>query len=152
MVLFISQAPVLVVLIPVVILIALFEMVGLKTRLNILVLSAVALVCLTAAPLISASSSVTAALLYAIGVTLAVLLALYTLAMARRGKQRLWLTGVLLACCAALVAGIAVRLALAGHNANSAALATFVLSFVPGVCTLLYGLFSPDIPKPRGSM
>jgi Na+/melibiose symporter-like transporter len=135
----------------IIILIALFEMVGLKTRRNILVLSAIALMCLTAALPVSASSTVTALLLYAVGVTLAVLLALYTLATARRGKQRLWLAGVLVACCAALVAGIAARLALAGQSAN-AATATFALSFVPALCTLLYGLFAPDIPKPRGSM
>ena len=151
MVVFMSQAPVLVVLISIVVLIALFEMVGLKTRLNSLVLSAVALVCLTAALPVSGTSPVTADLLYAVGVTLAVVLALYMLATARRGKQRLWLAGVLAACFAALIADIAARVALAGQSSSSAT-ATFALSFVPAVCTLLYGLFAPDIPKPRGNM
>jgi hypothetical protein len=151
-VLFMSQAPILVLLVPAIVLIALFEMVGLKARRNILALSAVAQICLIAALLASASNTVIASLLYGLGVTLAVLLALYTLATSRRGKQWPWFSGVLSACCVTLIAAIAVRATLGSQNADSAAVVIFALTLVPGLTTLVYGLFAPDIPKPRGNM
>ena len=51
MIIFMSQAPILVAVLLMLLLIALFELIGLKTRYNIAVLAAVALVCLGAAAL-----------------------------------------------------------------------------------------------------
>lgn len=149
MVVFISQAPIFAVLLPVLVMVVLVEMIGMKVRRNILVLSALGLVCLGASALVGASDSPVAGLLYAIGVSLSVILALYALATARRGKQGWWFVGVLIASVATLVGAIAAREALSQEDA---AIAVFALTFVPGACALLYGLLAPDIPRPRGSI
>ncbi len=83
MIIFMSQAPILVAILLMLLLIALFELIGLKTRFNIAIFSAVSLLCLGAAALMRNGASVVPAILYAVGASLAMLLALYTLATAR---------------------------------------------------------------------
>lgn len=146
-----SQAPIFVVLTPVLMLVAVLEMIGLQARRNIAVLSAISLLCIVAAAVMSGRSPFVAALLYAVGVVLAVILILYALAMARRGQQWTWFTGLLLAAVATLAGEVALRAALAQPNAEGAAVAAFTLTFVPAMGALAYGLFAPDIPKLRGS-
>lgn len=150
MVLFMSQAPILPALVAAMLLVALLELIGLTVRRNIAMLSLLSLLCLGAAPFISGQSSDVAALLYAIGAVLAIILALYVLATARRGRQWTWFTAFLLAVVATLAGDIAARVMLAQQDAAGAAVALFTLTFVPPVCALAYGLLAPDIPKPRG--
>jgi hypothetical protein len=148
----ISRSPVPALVLPMLILIALFELIGLKIRRNILVLSVVGLVCLVAAAPVGMSSPDVAGWLYATRVTLSVILALYTLATARRGKQRGWFVGVLLGAIAALVGIVTARAMLTQQNALLIGVMIFALSFAPAMSTLLYGLFAPDIPKSRASV
>jgi hypothetical protein len=153
MIIFMSQAPILGVALPVLLLVVLFEIIGLKTRTNIAVLAMAALLCLGAAALLllGDGASNLPLVLYAVGVVLATILALYALATARRGQQRAWFVGLLITVVVALGTGVGIRAVLAPQDAESAAVLTFALAFVPAVGALLYGLFAPDIPKPRGS-
>src|SRR5690242_20685359 len=106
MIIFMSQAPILVAVLLMLLLIALFELIGLKARYNIAVLSAVSLLCLGAAALERNGDPVLPAILYAVGVSLAMLLALYALATARRGRQRMWFVGLLVVAILTLAAVI----------------------------------------------
>jgi hypothetical protein len=151
MIIFMSQAPILFVALPLLVLIALFELIGLKMRRNIQVLSVVALACLLAAVPVSASNAGPAALLFATGVTLSIILALYSMATARRGKQWPWFMGLLLVAVAAVVSVIIVHVTVGAKAANLGAELIFVLTVLPGASALLYGIFAPDILKPRGS-
>jgi uncharacterized membrane protein len=151
MLIFMSQAPILVALLGALLLVALLEMIGIKVRHNITVLSLISLLCLGAAPLVNELDSGMAGLLYAVGAVLAVILALYVLATARRGRQRAWFTSILLTAVATLVGAVVVRAVVAQHDAEGAAITIFALTFVPPVSALAYGLLAPDIPKPRGS-
>src|SRR5579859_2646024 len=109
MVIFISQAPIFAVLLPVLMVVVLVEIIGMKVRRNILVLSALGLVSLGASALVVADDSPVAGLLYAIGVTLSVILALYALATARRGKHGWWFVGLLIVGAATLMGAIVAR-------------------------------------------
>ncbi|HET8907411.1 MAG TPA: hypothetical protein VFN11_10655 [Ktedonobacterales bacterium] len=158
MIIFMSQAPILGVALPVLILVVLFEifgeMVGLKTRINIAVLSVVGLLCLGAAGflLLGDGYSNLGLVVYAAGVVLGTILALYALVTARRGQQRPWFVGILISVVVTLGVGIWIHAVLAQQDAGSAAVLTYSLAFVPALIALIYGLFAPDIPKPRGSM
>lgn len=152
MIIFMSQAPILVAILLMLILIALFEPIGLKTRYNIVMFSAMSLLCLGAAALIRNGASVAPAILYAVGVSLAILLALYTLATARRGRQRMWFVGLLIAAVVTVGAVFVIHTAMAGQDAEGEATLIYALTFVSAVSALMYGLFAPDIPKPKGSM
>jgi hypothetical protein len=152
MVLFTSQAPILAVGVPVLLLAVLFEMVGLKTRLNITVLSTVALLCLVVAIFVRDGSIDLSEILYAVGVALAVILALYALATARRGQQRMWFTGLLIVVIVTVAVAFGIWVVIAPQDAESAAVMSYALTFVPSLGALMYGLFAPDIPKLRGSM
>lgn len=145
-----NSMPLFVVIIPLLVLVALFEMIGLKTRHNIAVLSVLALLCLVATTLIGGQNPNIAGLLYAIGVVLASILAFYALATARRGRQQAWFASLLIMIVATLGGGFALRAALAPRDAAGAATLIFVLTLVLAASTLAYGLFAPDIPKPRG--
>jgi hypothetical protein len=92
------------------------------------------------------------AILYAIGVSLAMLLALYALATARRGRQRVWFAGILVVAILTLTTVIVIHTAMAGQDADGAATITYALTFVPAISALMYGLFAPDIPRPKGSV
>lgn len=154
MIIFMSQAPILGVALPLLVLVVLFEMVGFKTRINIAVLSAVGLVCLGASGLLllGDGSSNLGLVVYAAGVVLGTILSLYALVTARRGRQRPWFVGVLITVVVTLGVGIWIHAVLAQQDAESAAVLAYSLSFVPALIALIYGLFAPDIPKPRGSM
>src|SRR5690242_3378844 len=125
MIIFMSQAPILVAVLLMLLLIALVELIGLKARYNIAVLSAVSLLCLGAAALERNGDPVLPAILYAIGVSLAMLLALYALAMARRGRQRRWFAGLLIVAALTLAAVIVIHSAMAGQDAEGAATVTY---------------------------
>lgn len=152
MIIFMSQAPILVAVLLMLLLIALFELIGLKARYNIAVLSVVSLLCLGAAALERNGDPVLPAILYAVGVSLAMLLALYALATARRGRQRRWFAGLLIVAILNLAAVIAIHTATTAQDAEGAAIVTYALTFVPAISALMYGLFAPDVPKPKGSL
>jgi hypothetical protein len=152
MIIFMSQAPILVAVLLMLLLIALFELIGLKTRYNIAVLAAVSLLCLVAAALERNGDPVLPAILYAIGVSLAMLLALYALATARRGRQRMWFAGLLIVAILTLGAVIVIHTAMGAQDAEGAAIMTYALTVVPAISALMYGLFAPDIPKPKGGV
>jgi len=80
------------------------------------------------------------------------LLARYALATARRGRQRRWFAGHLIVAILTLGTVIAIHMAMAAQDAEGAATMTFALTFVPAISTLAYGLFAPDIPKPKGGI
>jgi hypothetical protein len=154
MIIFMSQAPILGVALPLLVLVVLFEMVGFKTRTNIAVLSVVGLLCLGASGLLLLGDGYSnlGLVVYAAGVALGTILSLYALVTARRGQQRPWFLGILIAVVVAMGGGIWIHAVLAQQDAGSAAILTYSLSFVPALIALMYGLFAPDIPKPRGSM
>lgn len=147
MVIFLWQLPVIPVLIGVLVLIALFEAVGLKVRWNILVQALLALLCLVVALVLSESGPGVAVWLEAGGIVLSVMVVLYTLATARRGKQWPWFASVLLASLACVAGLILVQTTLAQQNAAMAGVLAFALRFVPAICAALYGLFAPDVPR-----
>jgi hypothetical protein len=147
-----SQAPILAAILLMLLLIALVELIGLKARHNITAFSTVSLLCLGAAALVRNDAPVLPAILYAIGVSLAMLLALYALATARRGRQRRWFAGLLIVAILTLGTVIAIHMAIATQDAEGAATVTYALTFVPAASALMYGLFAPDIPRPKGSM
>ncbi len=93
MIIFTSQAPILGVTFLVMFLVALFEMVGLMARRNIAILSVVSLFCLGAAVLAPDSTSGLIALVSTAGPVLAIILALYALVTALRGRQWAWFVG-----------------------------------------------------------
>lgn len=151
MIIFMSQAPILAALLLMLLLIALFELVGLKARYNIAVLAVVSLLCLGVAALERNGDPLLPAILYAVGVSLAILLALYALATARRGRQRRWFAGLLIVALLTLAAVIVIHVAMGTQDTEGAATMTYALTFVPAISALMYGLFAPDIPKPKGS-
>ena len=118
---FISQAPILGVTVPVLLLVALLEAVGLKTRVNIAILSAVSLVCLGAAVFMHDGASLLAEILYATGLVLGVVLILYALVTACRGRQWTWFVGLLIAVIGVLGTEVVVRAALAQQDAEGMA-------------------------------
>jgi hypothetical protein len=156
MIIFMSQAPILGVALPVIFLAVLVEVIGgtigLKTRYNIAVLSMASLLCLGAAALMRDGASDLPEVLYAAGVVFAVILPLYALATARRERQRGLFVGLLIVVVITVGTAVGIRVALTQQDAEGVAALIYALSFVPGVGTLLYGLFAPDIPKARGSM
>lgn len=115
-------------------------------------LSVVSLLCLGIAALERNSDPVLPAILYAVGVSLAMLLALYALATARRGRQRRWFAGLLIVAILTLVAVIVIHTATTAQDAEGAAIVTYALTFVPAISALMHGLFAPDVPKPKGSL
>ncbi|HEV2237908.1 MAG TPA: hypothetical protein VGR57_14710 [Ktedonobacterales bacterium] len=169
MILFLTQAPVLCALLPALIAIALLEAVGLRVRYNIFILSLVALALICAnflrftgqpdlpqpgvpQPGLSIVPSLLPSLLPALGVTLALVVYLYTLATARRGKQWRWFTGLLVAGVVTLggiVAGLAALPAVYGPPLLASDIA---LAFVPPLSTLAYATFAPDFPRAGGRM
>jgi hypothetical protein len=142
-----SYLPVVVVLIGVLVLNALFEAVGLKIRWNILVQATLALLCLVVALPLSESNPGLAAWLDAGGIVFSVVVLLYTLATAGRGKQWPWFVGLLLAALACVAGLIFTWTTLAQQNAAMAGGLAFALAFVPGICAALYGLLAPDVPR-----
>lgn len=152
MIIFMSQAPILAAVLLMLLLIALVELIGLKTRYNITAFSSVSLLCLGAAALVRNGNPVLPAILYAVGASLAMLLALYALATARRGRQRMWFAGLLIVAVLTLGTVIVIHAAMAAQDAEGAATFTYALTFVPAISALAYGLFAPDIPKPKGGM
>lgn len=152
MIIFMSQAPIFVVTVPVLLLVALLEAVGIKTRHNIAILSAASLLCLAASILLRNNTVALAEFLYAAGLVLGFVLILYTLVTARRGRQWAWFVGILIAGIVTVGAEAALRGVLTQRGAETMALLIFALTFVPAVTALAYGLFAPDIRKPRGGI
>lgn len=152
MILFLSQAPVLCLLLPALIAIALLEAVGLTVRRNILILSSIALALICSNFLLSTWQLGLAALLPALGTTLAIVVLLYTLATARRGKQRGWFVGLLVAG-VVTVGGIVTSQAVIPATIGLLPTAVDVaLAFVPPLSTLAYGIFAPDFARVGGRM
>ncbi len=152
MIVFMSQVPILGVIVPVLLLVILLEAVGIKTRHNITILSAISLLCLGTAILLLNKTFALAELLYAAGVVLGFVLTLYALVTARRGRQWTWFVGLLIAGIGKLGAEMVVRNVLAQRDAETIAYLIYVLTIVPAVSALMYGLFAPDIPKLRGGI
>ncbi len=152
MIVFMSQVPILGVIVPVLLLVILLEAVGIKTRHNITILSAISLLCLGTAILLLNKTFALAELLYAAGVVLGFVLTLYALVTARRGRQWTWFVGLLIAGIDKLGAEMVVRNVLAQRDAETIAYLIYVLTIVPAVSALMYGLFAPDIPKLRGGI
>ena len=64
----------------------------------------------------------------------------------------MWFAGLLIVAILTLLAAIVIHMAMAALDAEGAATMTYALTFVPAISALMYGLFAPDIPKPKGSM
>ncbi len=152
MIIFMSQAPIFVVTVPVLLLVALLEAVGIKTRHNIAILSVASFLCLAASILMRDKTVALAEFLYAAGLVLGFVLILYVLVTARRGRQWTWFVGLLIAGIGILGAEVALRNALTQPDAETMAFLIYALTFVPAAVALAYGLFAPDIPKLRGSI
>jgi len=152
MIIFISQAPIFVVTVPVLLLVALLEAVGTKTRHNITILSAASLLCLAVSIFLRDKTVALAEFLYAAGLVLGFVLILYALVTARRGRQWAWFVGLLIAGIGIVGAEVALRDVLTQRGAETMALLIYVLTFVPAAVALVYGLLAPDIRKPRGGI
>jgi hypothetical protein len=151
-ILFLSQAPILCALLPALIAIALLEAVGLKVRRNILILSLVALALICANFLPGTWEPGLVALLPGLGVTLALVVYLYALATARRGKQRRWFAGLLVAGVVTLGGIVVSRAALPAAYGLLLAAIDVALAFVPPLSTLAYGILAPDFARVGGRM
>jgi hypothetical protein len=151
-ILFLSQAPTLCALLPALIAIALLEGIGLKVRHNILILSIVALALICTNFLLSTWLPGLAALLAGLGTMLAILVFLYTMATARRGKQRRWFVGLLAAGVVTLGGIVASRAALPPAYGLVQAEVDVALAFVPPLSTLAYGIFAQDFARVGGRM
>src|SRR6476646_4583417 len=121
MIIFMSHAPILAAVLLMLLLIALVELIGLKARYNITALSTVSLLSLVGAALVRNGDPVLPAILYAVGASLAMLLALYALATARRGRQHRWFAGLLIVAIVTLGAVIVIHAAMAAQDTEGAA-------------------------------
>ena len=60
--------------------------------------------------------------------------------------------GILIAGMGIVGAQVALRGVLTQQDAETFALLIYALAVVPAAVALVYGLFAPDIPKPRGGV
>ena len=147
-----SWLPIVLVIVVVMVLIALFDVVGLKVRWKIFVLATLALLWLVLAVPLGGSHPYLAEGLNIGGIVLSVVIVLYTLATARRGKQWTWFKDILFVALASVAGLILARTSLPQQDAPIAGALALAFTLAPGLCAALYGLLAPDIPKPRGSM
>jgi hypothetical protein len=64
----------------------------------------------------------------------------------------MWFARLLIVAILTLGAVIVIHTAIGAQDAEGAATITYALTFVPAISALMYGLFAPDIPKPKGGL
>lgn len=130
------------------VLIAIFEMIGLPTRVNLAVFSAFALALLVVPTLAAFMSANLRYTLFTSGAVLAIIILLYGLATARRLQNWRWFTALLFGGMVALVGLLVMLNRLTPPFSGSDALVVVALCCLPAICTLVYAARSPNIATP----